>query len=632
MGPIRKRAYHLRASRNKTSVKADYIILAVIMVVATILRAWKLDQIPFMHDEFSALFRTSYDNLHDLFTQGIIVDPHPAGVQFFLYFWVKLFGWSQFWVKLPFVVVGVGSIFLIYKIGRQWFNSKTGLLAAAFFAVSQFTVFYSQVARPYAPGLFFVLLQTFFWYKIVFDPRKPTVGTCIGFAVASWLAALMHSFSTAQAGLIFLTGLFFLPKERRKPYWLSGLGAVLLYSPNIPIFYQQLIVSGSIGGWLGKPSSSFLWDFIRYTMNYSTLFMFCVGVFILLPFVLSKRNKRKSPMKWIPFVWFALIFGIAFVYSMLREPILQQSTLIFSYPFIVIAAFSFFKNNTTSVAQTAVLVAVLLFVGINSLIIDRRHFDLMYHQGFDQIAVEMEKDQSAFDNIRFATHSEAKKVPEFYQAKTGVTRRSLFDLNNSIADFRNWLESDSSAMLGLGWTDWTNAAWEVTAVAAYPNLINEHTWFTSKYLTLSRSAIKNSQPALHPIDKSNFRYEHQEWGQSHCIGGDSIPAETDIFGIVVDFNCYDTVSDCILVIELHDAESDSLLYYSNSRSEDGHFMPGRHSIAQGFRFEESRLEPQDIIIKTYIWNRGLGLLDIEKYSYYMTKKNPALTGLYTPLQ
>lgn len=628
----RKRANHLRASRNKTSNTADHIMLAVIIVAAAVLRFWKLDQVPFMHDEFSALFRTSFDNLRDLFTKGIIVDPHPAGVQFFLYFWVKLFGWNEFWVKLPFVLVGIGSIFLLYKIGRQWFNSKVGLFAAGFFAISQFTIFYSQVARPYAPGLFFVLLQTYFWYKIVFEPRKPAIGTYIWFAVASWLAALMHSFSTAQAGLVFLTGLFFLPKERRKAYWLSGLGAVLLYSPNIPIFYQQLIVSGSIGGWLGKPSSGFLWDFIQYTMNYSTLFMFCIGILIILPLILSKRNKRTSPMRWIPFVWFGLVFGIALLYSIFREPILQQSTLIFCYPFIVIAAFSGFKNNTTSVAQTAIIIIAMLLVGISALIIDRKHYDLMYHQGFDQIAVKMEQDHSKFADMRFATHSEAKRVPEFYQAKTVVTRRGMFDLTNSIADFRNWLENDSSKMLGFGWTDWADATWEVTAVAAYPNLVSENTWFTSKYLTLSRLPRKNSHPALHPINESSFRYNHQEWGQSHRIGGDSIPTETDIFGIVVDFRCYDTISNCILVIELHDPHSDSLLFWQSSRDGDGYFLPGRHSLANGFRFGECPFAPQDVVVKTYIWNRGLGLLDVEKYSYYMTKRDPAVTGLYMPLR
>lgn len=146
------------------------------MVVAAVLRLWKLGQVPFMHDEFSALSRTGFTNLHDFIEQGILTDSHPVGVQAFLLFWVKLFGWNEFWVKLPFALMGIASIYLIYWIGRQWFNSKVGLLSAAFFAVSQFTVFYSQLARPYAPGLFFVLLMAFFWYKIVFGIKRPKTG------------------------------------------------------------------------------------------------------------------------------------------------------------------------------------------------------------------------------------------------------------------------------------------------------------------------------------------------------------------------------------------------------------------------------------------------------------------------
>ncbi len=227
--------------RNKTSRKLDYLLLGVILLVAAVLRLWRLGQVPFMHDEFSALFRLRFDNLRDLFQNGIIVDGHPAGVQVFLYYWTKVVGWNAFGVKLPFALMGIGSVFMVYVIGRQWFNRKTGLLAAAFFAVSQLTVFYSQIARPYSPGLFFVLFMTFFWNKILFDVRKPGAGTCIGFAVTAWLAALAHNFSAAQAGLIFLTGLFFLKKDRRLAYWLGGVGALLLYAPHLPTFYLSLI-------------------------------------------------------------------------------------------------------------------------------------------------------------------------------------------------------------------------------------------------------------------------------------------------------------------------------------------------------------------------------------------------------
>ena len=309
-----ERKHHLRKIRNKTSDKLDYILLGIIIAVAAVLRLWKLGQVPFMHDEFSALIRTDFDNLHDLVTKGIIADTHPAGVQFFLFLWAKIFGWSEFWIKLPFALMGIASIYLVFKVGKQWFNNKVGLLAAAFFAVSQFTVFYSQLARPYIAGMFFVLLFAVFWNKILFDIRKPSLGTCIGFAVAAALAALAHSFSTAQAGLMFLTGLFFLPKERRKAYWLSGVGALALYSPNFPIFYHQLIEEGGIGGWLAMPKPTFLIDFVQYTMNYSPLFIFATGIIIILPIILQRRQKRSYPIRWAAAAWFIIAFGMAYIY------------------------------------------------------------------------------------------------------------------------------------------------------------------------------------------------------------------------------------------------------------------------------------------------------------------------------
>ena len=55
---MRIRKTHLRKIHNVPSKKMDYILLGIIMLVAAVLRLWKLGQVPFMHDEFSALLRT----------------------------------------------------------------------------------------------------------------------------------------------------------------------------------------------------------------------------------------------------------------------------------------------------------------------------------------------------------------------------------------------------------------------------------------------------------------------------------------------------------------------------------------------------------------------------------------------
>lgn len=630
---MRTRKNHRRKVHNASDKRLDYILLGIILAVAAVLRLWKLGQVPFMHDEFSALLRTRFDNFHDFIQQGVLPDSHPIGVQLFLWGWVKLFGMNELWVKLPFALMGVGSIYLIFLIGRQWFNRKVGLFSAAFFAVSQFTVFYSQLARPYAAGLFFVLLMAWFWHKIVFETKSPTKGDYFGFALSAWACSLMQYFSIAQAGLIFLTGLFFLPKERRKAYWLSGITAFILFAPTLPIFYQQLFVSGSIGGWLSAPKATFLTDFLQYTMNYAPLFMFAVGIIILLPIILGKRNKRSTSLRWAGIAWFVIIFGLAFGYSLLREPILQHSTLIFSYPFVIIVAFSLFKNRTLSPWQTALVVAVILFVGCTSLIMTRRHYDLMYHQGFDQIAVEIQKDRSQFgDQIQFVTRTEIGEAAEFYQAKTDVGNRIVFNRYSNLGEFNQWLgEHKETSMLGFGWTDYVNPAWEVAAVGNYPYLIEQKDWFTSRYLTLSKTPTENSQYLLHTLDDEPYPYvEGQEWGRASTFSCDSLPDNVEALGIIAHITNETEIRNCLVVIEIRDFETDSLVLWHSSSAEDGHFAAGNNILADAIVFDNG-LSPKGKTVKTYLWNQGQKPLVLKRISYYFTQKDPVLTGLYEPL-
>ena len=626
------RKHHLRKPHNTPNRQLDYILIAVIVFVAAVLRLWKLGQVPFMHDEFSALLRTRFDNFHDFIQQGIMPDSHPIGVELFLWQWVRIFGWSEFWVKLPFALMGIGSVYLIYLIGRQWFNRTVGLFSAAFFAVSQFTVFYSQLARPYSAGLFFVLLMAWFWHKVVFG-TKTTTKDYVGFALSAWACSLIQYFSIAQAGLIFLTGLFFLPKERRKAYWLSGLGAVVLFAPTLPIFWQQLFVSGSIGGWLSAPQATFLTDFIQYTMNYSSLFMFAVGIIILLPLLLGRRSKRRNPLRWAGIAWFAIIFGIAFAYSLLREPIIQHSTLIFSYPFLIIVAFSLFKSRTLSPWQNALVVAVILFAGITSLIMERRHYDLMYHQGFDQIAAEIQKDKEKFgDQIQFATRTEIGEAAEFYQKPLGIKERIVFNRYSNLGEFNDWLgEHRETPMLGFGWTDYIDPTWETTAVGNYPYLIEKKDWFTSRYLTLSKSPLPESQFLLHTLDTTPYPFaKGQEWGQVFTLCCDSLPEDVEALGIMAHIHNDSTISNCMVVIEIHDSETDSLILWHSSLSDDGHFASGDNVIADAIIFDNG-LSPKGKTVKTYLWNQGMSPLVLSQLSYYTTKKSRILTGLYEPL-
>ncbi len=138
----------------KKYTKYEYLFWGI-LVVAFLLRFFDLFNIPFTHDEFSTLFRTNFSSFSELIEKGVKIDAHPAGLQVFIYYYKQVFGTSTWVIKMPFLLFGLLSVYLVFKIYRNWFNLTIAYVAAAFMASIQFTVMYSQIARPYSSGLFF---------------------------------------------------------------------------------------------------------------------------------------------------------------------------------------------------------------------------------------------------------------------------------------------------------------------------------------------------------------------------------------------------------------------------------------------------------------------------------------------
>ena len=46
-------------------------------------------------------------------------------------------------------------------------------------------------------------------------------------------------------------------------------------------------------------------------MNYGPLFIFAVGLVIILPFILGKWQKRRYPIRWAAVTWFVIVFAMA---------------------------------------------------------------------------------------------------------------------------------------------------------------------------------------------------------------------------------------------------------------------------------------------------------------------------------
>ena len=259
----------------------DKLLILGILGIATILRFYQFTNIPFTHDEFSVWSRLIYDNLNDILEKGVkLTDTHPAGIQVFLHYWAMLFGKAEWVIKLPFAIMGVWSVWMIFIVAKKWFGKTTGFLSAAAMATLQYPIYYSQIARPYISGMFFGLVLVYFWSNIIKSPRRKPMANGIGFVLAGTLCAYNHHFSFLFAILVGLSGFFFLRKNMIWKYVAYGLAVALLYLPHLNITLFQL-GKGGVGAWLSKPDGYFIVDYVRYIFHFSNLLLFFTALVIV---------------------------------------------------------------------------------------------------------------------------------------------------------------------------------------------------------------------------------------------------------------------------------------------------------------------------------------------------------------
>ncbi len=372
-------------TNNVTFVKTEYTLLIIVIIVGAVLRFWNFHNIPFMHDELSALSRLEFDGIIEVIRNGVMLgDTHPAGVQVFLHYWTSVVGTSEIMVKLPFIISGIISIWVSYLIGKLWFDSTTGLFTAVFVASTQFFVLYSQIARPYVSGLLITLLMVYFWSLYFFKEKRNLY--LILYVVFSALAAYNHHFSLLFAAIVGITGLTIIKKENLLAYLIAGVSIFVLYIPHLHIFFSQLS-QGGIGGWLSKPKPTFIIEFLHWIFQYSYWSWIATTAVVLYLIVFLKGKlinfSNGYKKRWILITWFLLPIVIGYIYSVLRNPVIQYSMLIFSTPYLIVLLFSFHKKVKSGLI--AILVFILMATNIVVLVVERDHYNIFYKQPYQEL-------------------------------------------------------------------------------------------------------------------------------------------------------------------------------------------------------------------------------------------------------
>lgn len=229
--------------------------LLAIIIIALFLRLVFISSRPLWYDEaFAALFANTgpaqimYGSLTP--DSGSAADVHPPGYYILLWGWISLLGDSPFALRLLSVMIGMGILVIVYKIGRAIFDERVALAATALAAISPFQLHYHQEIRMYALLTFLLMIST---YALILGMKRDGWRWWVIFAVSSSLAQYTHALAA-----IYLIALAMIPLLRRdwrdlRNVIMAGIGSIILYLPwllKLPAQFSKVQTSY----WTEKPS------------------------------------------------------------------------------------------------------------------------------------------------------------------------------------------------------------------------------------------------------------------------------------------------------------------------------------------------------------------------------------------
>ena len=644
---------------NSVKANVNYIILFLLLLIAATLRLIHPFGIPYTGDEFNALYRTHFNSFSELISKGVIIDAHPAGIQVFLFYWTKWFGYSELAVKLPFIICGILSVLYLFFIGRLWFNPTVGLISAAYLATLQYTIMYSQIARPYVSGLFFTLAMIYYWSKILFKSEEHPVRNASLYILFTVLCFYNHYFSMFAAVMVALTGLIFVPKKQFWKYIGLGLIIFLLYLPHLRIFLYQFGIGG-IGKQLAKPENTFIIEYFRYVFQFSPYLYISITALIIFGVTASLLKKTGiSVYMIISFCWFLIPLLTGFFYSRYVNAVLQYSVLIFSFPFLLFVLFGWIQELSATL-KTGVVISICL-LNITSLVFERKHYSIFYNSRYEQIVSQSADASKALNPDSCTTLIQSgAEMPENYYVEKNKTNKSSFQYFRDTTekqDLISLLQNQNKPYLSIGCLASLNPVDMTIFRDHYPYLVKQSDFYGGTFYLLCRHPAKDSssytfistddfegpKPLWSANDiksisdsvflggKHSYRMDSaHEWGPTYTGAlSQMISNSHDFILISVDLFPQEFLKNVFIVSAL---ESEGKTIDWRAIPVTDFMVKGSDNSWQkayyGVNLSDINLSHPNIISKIFIWNKGKKAFYMDNFKIRGVKGNPLIYSLF----
>ncbi|TKJ31119.1 MAG: hypothetical protein CEE40_02360 [Chloroflexi bacterium B3_Chlor] len=350
-------------------------LLITIVLLAFALRLFHLGEKEMWYDEaFAVLYAEKepgaiiYGTVTPI--EGAAADIHPVLYYFFLHSWMGL-GQNAFVVRFPSVVFGLLAISLIFRLGRELFGTRVGLLATTLTAVSPFHIWYSQEARMYSLLCLASLLSIYFFVRAW---KQGKWASWAGFSISAALSLYAHNL----AFLIVLTlDLFVVLRRRRqllRPLLVSHIAIGGLFLPWL------LLVPGQFAKvqqayWIPKPGPS---ELVRTLMVFAfnlpvpgwllpfALFFSLLLLFLTLYRTFRPHGVRGESTSWPMYLTLSLSFVpviAMFVVSQIKAVYIERGVVVCALAYYLTVAQAILRGKLPRLVILSLAPVPLILAG-----------------------------------------------------------------------------------------------------------------------------------------------------------------------------------------------------------------------------------------------------------------------------
>lgn len=378
--------------------KQNYCLL-IILFVASALRFYHIDFQSLWVDEIYSLNESNPSfSIPELYKSTITSDPHPPLYFILAYIFFNIFGYSALVLKMLSAILSIVGVFALYLLGKEFFNKKVGLYAAALISINYFSIYFGQEGRMYS--LLFLTTVLSFYYLIRFL-KSPGTKTAILFGLFSTLMIYSHLFALFTLFSQYLIILYFVINPfgaKRKSIFIYGLmiGLInlILYIPVISIILNNMSLESL---WIKMPTLDVFTQFFKDFFGQSELVIFFALLLCFMYFskLLSTNNSKSFQINpdtdkmifafLILFTWIFITLLLPLIRTYTSLPILINRYFINILPAIIMImaiGLAAIKNKILKYG----LLTMMVIVSLTDVIIVKKYYTTVNKSQFREVS------------------------------------------------------------------------------------------------------------------------------------------------------------------------------------------------------------------------------------------------------